>query len=188
MKVKFKFLQREDIAGKTCTFNMTGLMVTETSIDFEDIDLSIGGAPYRGFSSFAKERVPVLEVFDGVLNAYLREDTKDFEFLEGWDVFDPLKKQARKEAGLLKRFIQIRNAEAAANILILALPGRRYYIPEDYLMDEPLLLNEGGEILTDYEFLFENSLVDDLDEIRGGTEKPLFMSSFIRDELNAVAV
>ena len=83
-----KFKKRDNIVAK---FQIENLTVTQTNIDFEELELYLDNKEYDGdFSSFRTNHVPADEVLIGLINAYLRNDTEDLEYINGWEIFDSL--------------------------------------------------------------------------------------------------
>lgn len=175
-RLTFKFLQREDLEDKICTFRIENLSVSDDAIDYDDIKLDIGDDPYRGeFQSFSSNSVSTESVFEGVLNAFLRDDTQSFEYIEGWEVFSKLKEKQINQDGLLLKFPQIEFGSIEMYKLDLAIGEWKYYT----CCEKVMLLAEGNDISTDSEFFFTNALIEDLEKIDKG-ESYIYMS----DELN----
>lgn len=167
----FQFKQKENMAGKPCVFELENLLISEEDIEFEVMGFTIDGKDYDGeFSSFVKNHVDTEDVFEGILNAYLRNDWEDIEFISGWSVFDDLKSRQKYDGDLLTEFPQVSYIDIMQYVLELAVEERRYY-RADY--DYVCLLNSGGAILTDMDGFYENALLEDTKAIEKGTLKRL---------------
>ena len=182
--LKFKFKQRDDLKGCLCTLVVEDLDVQEDGIEYWNVSFSLGDKPYNGEFENFQGRVDSVDVFRGVVNAYLRNDTESFEYLDGWTVFDSLKEKYQKhnDSGkLLMEFPQISCGDVEVYSLELAVPGWRYYrILDD---ENSMLIDDEGYISTDYFGFYYSALVDELQKIKDGAEC-LYMSDELKENMD----
>ena len=186
-----KFKKRDNIVAK---FQIENLTVTQTNIDFEELELYLDNKEYDGdFSSFRTNHVPADEVLIGLINAYLRNDTEDLEYINGWEIFDSLKDLQRYDSTpeyiqkhktpLLTAFPQMQPwGEIIIYELQLATDEERFYTAYDYCM----LTDKNGVILTDMEGFYDNTFIEELREIDRGTKPILYITKYLKDNIKEI--
>lgn len=186
-----KFKKRDNIVAK---FQIEDLTVTQTNIDFEELELYLDNKEYNGdFSSFRTNHVPADEVLMGLINAYLRNDTEDLEYINGWEIFDSPKDLQRYDSTpeyiqkhktpLLTAFPQMQPwGEIIIYELQLATDEERFYTAYDYCM----LTDKNGVILTDMEGFYDNAFIEELREIDKGTKPILYITKYLKDNIKEI--
>ena len=186
-----KFKKRDNIVAK---FQIEDLTVTQTNIDFEELELYLDNKEYNGdFSSFRTNHVPADEVLMGLINAYLRNDTEDLEYINGWEIFDSPKDLQRYDSTpeyiqkhktpLLTAFPQMQPwGEIIIYELQLATDEERFYTAYDYCM----LTDKNGVILTDMEGFYDNAFIEELREIDRGTKPILYITKYLKDNIKEI--
>ena len=163
---------------KIASFNVEGLTVTTDGVgyDFGGLNLKLDGKLYNGeISSFRANRVSDREIFEGIINAYLRNDTANVEFIEGFEAFALLKSLQQYDGEMLTAFPQIDMRSNHADIykLDLATEDERFYSDGDLYM----LLDKDGNIITDYEDFYTEAISEALNEINSGEVSALYIDS-----------
>ena len=186
-----RFKKRDNIIAK---FQIEDLTVTQTNIDFEDLELYLDDKEYNGdFSSFRTNHVPVDEVLMGLINAYLRNDTEDLEYINGWEIFNSLKDLQRYDSTpeyiqkyktpLLTAFPQMQPwGEIIVYELQLATDEERFYTVDDYCM----LTDENSVILTDMEGFYDNAFIEELIEVNKGTKPILYITPYLKNHMKEI--
>ena len=186
-----RFKKRDNIVAR---FQIEDLTVTQKNIDFEELELYLNDKEYDGnFSSFRTNHVPANEVLTGLINAYLRNDTEDLEYINGWEIFDTLKDLQRYDSTpeylkkyktpLLTAFPQMQPwGEIIIYELQLATDEERFYTVNDYCM----LTDENSVILTDMEGFYDNAFIDELKEINRGTKPILYITKYLKDNIKKI--
>lgn len=145
-------------------------------IEYDDIKFYIDDKLYNGeISTWAKNNVSTDFLFESVLNSYLRNNTSEFDkFGDEWSIFSKIKNLTIEDNGLI---IKLPKYDYGLQLfeLDLAIPGFRYYSYNDYCM----LLNEEGEILTNIENFYFDSLVEDICKVLKEEIKCLYKSENI---------
>lgn len=186
-----RFKKRDNIVAK---FQIEDLTVTQTNIDFEELELYLDDKKYDGdFSSFRTNHVPADEVLIGLINAYLRNDTEDLEYINGWEIFDPLKDLQRYDSTpeyirkyktpLLTAFPQMQPwGEIIIYELQLATDEEKFYTVDDYCM----LTDENSVILTDMEGFYDNAFIEELTEVNKGTKPILYITPYLKNHMKEI--
>ena len=186
-----RFKKRDNIVAR---FQIEDLTVTQKNIDFEELELYLDNKEYDGdFSSFRTNHVPADEVLIGLINAYLRNDTEDLEYINGWEIFDTLKDLQRYDSTpeylkkyktpLLTAFPQMQPwGEIIIYELQLATDEERFYTAYDYCM----LTDKNGVILTDMEGFYDNTFIEELREIDRGTKPILYITKYLKDNIKEI--
>lgn len=145
----------------------------DLDIEYDDIKFYIDDKLYEGgISTWAEDNVSTDFLFESVLNSYLRNNTSEFDkFGDEWSIFSKIKNLTVEDDGLI---IKLPRYDYGLQLfeLDLAIPGFRYYSYNDYCM----LLNEEGEILTNMENFYFDSLVEDICKVLKEETKCLYKS------------
>lgn len=177
-----KFKNRDNIEA---TFETEEISVSDEGVIFDEVTLYIDGKPYNGdFSSFSKNSVPEDEIFIAIINAYLRNDTEDFDYIEGWEFFDDLKQLQTYDEGLIISFPQVTIWEDEIDIyeLQLATEEEKFYT----FCENCMLLSKDNAILTDQEPFYGNAFIEELKEIDKGTKKILYITKYFKDNIKEI--
>ena len=186
-----RFKKRDNIVAR---FQIEDPTVTQTNIDFKELKFYLDNKEYDGdFSSFRTNHVPADEVLMGLINAYLRNDTEDLEYINGWEIFDSLKDLQRYDSTpeyiqkyktpLLTAFPQMQPwGEIIIYELQLATDEERFYTVDDYCM----LTDENSVILTDMEGFYDNAFIDELKKINRGTKPILYITKYLKDNIKEI--
>ena len=172
MIFKFIFLTDEKLKNKTGEFDVADLTISDEDIDYKKVTLIIDGKEYDGKLETFMKKLDDKDIFRIILNDYLR-DSSDYKFLDGWNIFDDVKSWKCTENGIVITLPLFECDELALYDLILYTPDNMFYRSNDNF----LLLDDEGNIKTDYEHLWFDGLMDTLANIRLGKEKLLYKSS-----------
>lgn len=152
----------------------------EDDITWDDIDLYLDGTKYEGdIQTWAGSNLGADDIFEQCLNAYLRNDSEDYEsFGSEWSIFNKCESLKEWKDDLLIKMPIFKYNQFVVYELDLATPKNRYYSYNDYF----LLLDINGGILTDMECFYSEAMYEDVCAILKGELKCLYKSDNI-DEM-----
>ena len=132
----------------------------DVTVDYDDIELYLDGKLYEGgIATFRSNSLSVDELFENVLNSYLRNNTGEYKsFGKEWNIFDKIMKKAKTENGLVIKLPVYDGFNICMYELQLATPEHRFYAYFDMCM----MLDVDGEIITDYENFYMEAFDEDL--------------------------
>lgn len=143
----------------------------DLNIKYDNIKFYLDNELYRGgINTWAYNDVSTDFLFNSVLNSYLRNNTAEFDrFGEEWSMFNDIKNLTQIEDGYITKLpvcdaSDIDEYEIKMYELDLAVNDYFYYSYND----ECMILDTKGEIITDMEHLYFNSLVEDVCDIIKG--------------------
>jgi len=141
-------------------------------VNYDDIQLYLDGELYEGgISTWTTNSVSTDELFESVLNSYLRNNTAEYSNFGGdWSIFNQILDLTEKEGDLI---IKLPVYDFGVNLyeLELATPENRYYSYGDSF----LVLDNDGKIITDYEEFYSEAMLQDLYDILTGKTECLYM-------------
>ena len=185
--LKFEF-NPEVAQWKKGQFNISNLYIKDLSklatinydkeedlIQYEDISLYLDDKLYTGgISTFIHNNVSVEFLFDSVLNAYIRNDTEEFNnFGEEWNIFRTnLQLNTTGD-----KILQVYDGNYGEGIiktyeLQLAKDGLYYYTYED----EAMIVDEKGDIRTNIPEFYFSAFVEEMIAIWTKDEKYSYMN------------
>ena len=172
MELTFEFA--DNAKWKTGKFVFDDIQVIgegdDVNIQYDNIELYLDGNLYEGgISTFQSNNLSTDELFESVLNSYLCNNTGEYKsFGSGWSVFSKIMdKTEEDENGLPIKLPVYDGFDVVMYELQLATPERRYYVYDDDYM----VLDNSGEVVTDYEFFYTQAFEADLYEcLEGNTE------------------
>lgn len=177
-----RFKNRDNIEA---IFEAEEISASDEGVIFDEVTFYINDKPYDGeFSSFSKNSVPEDEIFIAVINAYLRNDTEDFDYIEGWDFFDDLKQLQTYDEDIMVTFPQVTiwGDEIDIYELQLATKGEKFYT----FCENCMLLSKDNAILTDQGPFYENAFINELKKINTGTQKILYITKYFKDNIKEI--
>jgi len=175
MELTFEFADKAK--WKTGKFVIDDLQVVgegdDVEVNYDDIQLYLDDKLYKGgISTFSSNSLSVDELFESVLNSYLRNNTSEYKsFGDEWSVFSKIMNMARVGgAGLVLDLPVYDGFNIVMYGLNFAVPGRRYYSHDDEFM----VLDDNGGIVTDYEVFYTEAFEEDLYDVLTGNTKALY--------------
>lgn len=139
----------------------------DLKVDYDDVKLFLtsddGINEYEGgITSWHSNNMSASEIFESVLNSYLRGDnTGTSPYGDSWAFFNRITELRLVENYLLVKFPQISVGSIDMYSLQLAVSGRNYYSHEDEFM----MLDDDNAIVTNYECFYSNAMGEDLADI-----------------------
>lgn len=139
----------------------------DLKVDYDDVKLFLSSddsiSEYEGgITSWHSNNMSASEIFESVLNSYLRGDnTSTAPYGDSWGFFNCISELRSVENYLLVKFPQISVGRIDMYSLQLAVSGRNYYSHEDEFM----MLDDDNAIVTDYECFYSNAMGEDLADI-----------------------
>ena len=172
MELTFEFA--DNAKWKTGKFVFDDIQVIgegdDVNIQYDNIELYLDGNLYKGdISTFHSNSMSTDELFESVLNSYLCNNTGEYKsFGSEWSVFSKIMdKTEEDENGLPIKLPVYDGFDIVMYELQLATPECRYYVYDDDYM----VLDNNGEVVTDYEFFYTQAFEADLYEcLKGNTE------------------
>lgn len=172
MELTFEFA--DNAKWKTGEFVFDDIQVIgegdDVNIQYDNIELYLDGNLYDGgISTFHSNSLSTDELFESVLNSYLCNNTGEYKsFGSGWSVFSKIMDKTEEgENGLPIKIPVYDGFDIVMYELQLATPERRYYVYDDDYM----VLDNNGEVVTDYEFFYTQAFEADLYEcLKSNTE------------------
>lgn len=166
-------------------FVIDGLQVTGSSdggtIDYNDIKLYVDGEPYSdNFERWSGSKASVYEVFDTVVSAYIL-NSNDFSFDSEWSVFSPITDSIEYSGDLIIKLPVVKYGDVYMYDLQLATDEFRYYAYEDMFM----MLRKDGELVTDMENFYTQSLEADLNDILDGKMEAVYIDPYIQEAIDS---
>ena len=145
----------------------------DVSVQYDDIELYLDDQLYEGgISTFHSNSLSADELFESVLNSYLRNNTGEYRnFDPEWSIFSQIMDMTEKQGDLIMKLPVCELDEIVMYELQLATPERRYYCHNDSFM----VLDNSGEIVTDYENFYSEAMIEDLCDILTGKTECLYM-------------
>jgi len=173
---------RVDVKGarmNKMVFEIEDLEITETEILGTVTSVFFDDEEYKGgFTTWAGRNLDNADLFESMINAYLRNDTSHGEvFGENWSIFDTLKIGVKEENGIEIELPYVSCGTIEKYELELATDNYRCY--DHY--DEFLVLENDGNILTDYECFYTTILFDELSAIQRGETKCLYINPELKE-------
>lgn len=148
-------------------FEIEDLNISSNDISYEDV---ICTGTDKKFQNWAGQSADDEDLLYQILNAYLRNDYTDFEFVDGWSVFDTIKKLAKTENGVIISLPQIGWSGLMMYSCDLATETDRFYYADDYCM----LLDNENAIVTDIEEFYVEAFDEECAAILKGEKEPLY--------------
>lgn len=172
MELTFEFA--DNAKWKTGEFVFDDIQVVgegdDVNVQYDNIKLYLDGKLYKGgIKTFHSNSVSADELFESVLNSYLRNNTGEYKsFGNEWSIFSKIMKKTKaNKSGLITKLPVYDGFDVVVYELQLATPDHRYYAHDDEFM----MLDNSGEIITDYEFFYIQAFEADLYEcLKGDTE------------------
>lgn len=145
----------------------------DVSVQYDDIELYLDDQLYEGgISTFHSNSLSADELFESVLNSYLRNNTGEYRnFGPEWSIFSQIMDMTEKQGDLIIKLPVCELDEIVMYELQLATPERRYYSHNDSFM----VLDNSGEIVTDYENFYSEAMIEDLCDILTDKIECLYM-------------
>ena len=132
-------------------FELESAKITTEDISFDELELFINDENLResskNFQNWAGQTADEEDLLYQILNAYLRNDYTDFEFVDGWSVFDKIKNLTKEKNGLAISIPQLDWSGVMNYKLDFATDTDKFYYADDYFM----LLDNENAIVTDIE-------------------------------------
>ena len=176
----------EKTGRKHGEFRIYGLAIEknlqgEYNLDFEDARVILDGKLYVDeYATYAGQTLAPGDLFEDVLDAYLRGDTSNFKsFSDKWDkYFGKLKKLNEYDGDLLTAYTKYEAGESERYNLQLAIPGYRYYCS-----DTPCcrVYSDEGDLITDYDEMYEDAITEAITDVLLGDTQCLYMSETTKD-------
>lgn len=130
-----------------------------------------------GIPSWHSNSMSTSEIFESVLNSYLRDEhTHTSPENDSWNFFDPFKELRVEEDFLLMKLPQVSLGSVEMYSLQLATNDRCYYACDDNFM----VINNDNEIVTDYECFYTSALGEDLADIILKKSRCLYMGEDVK--------
>lgn len=165
----FEFKSGNQFSGKQGRFELEGLTVS-SEIEFDDISFYIDDEKYEGgISTFTSNSLSAEELFSDIVNAYLRDDTTDFEFDNDWKVFNTIKNKSKYQGNILVSFPQDYYGIVEFECMLKTNEYGFYYSDDMFLM-----LDKNNGIVTDMEQFFTQALDEEIEDIQSGAKKALY--------------
>lgn len=149
----------------------------DDEISYDNIELYLDGNKYDGtISTWAGANLGAADIFEQCLNAYIRNDTEDYElFSNDWNIFNKTESLKEYQDGLLVKMPIFELCQFSVYELDLATPKNRYYSCADHC----LLISAEGSVLTDLENFYSEAMYSDICAILKNELKCLYKSENI---------
>ena len=175
MELTFEFADKAN--WKTGKFVFDDIQVVgegdDVNVQYDNIKLYLDGKLYEGgIKTFHSNSVSADELFESVLNSYLRNNTGEYtSFGKEWSIFSKIMKKTKaNKSGLVTKLPVYDGFVVVVYDLQLATQDHRYYAHDDEFM----MLDNSGEIITDYEFFYTQAFEEDLFACLKGETKCLY--------------
>lgn len=174
MELTFEFTDKAK--WKTGKFVIDDLQVVgegdDVEVEYDDIQLYLDDKLYEGgINTWSTNDVSADWLFENTLNSYLRNNTSEYKnFGEGWSIFSQLLDMTEKEGDLITK-LPVYDFGIQLYELDMATPENRYYSHDDSF----IMLDNNGEIVTDYEEFYSEAMLRDIYDILTGTTECLYM-------------
>jgi hypothetical protein len=174
MELTFEFADKAK--WKTGKFVFDDLQIVgaddDVEVEYNDIQLYLDDKLYEGgINTWSTDNLSADALFEDVLNSYLRNNTGEFKsFGPEWSVFSEILDMTEKDGDLVMK-LPVYNMGFHLYELDLATPDTRYYSYDDNF----IVLDNNGEIITDYEEFYSEAMIQDLRDIITGKTKCLYM-------------
>lgn len=168
---------------ENCRFEVEGLMVSESEIEYDGIILYIDGKKYnenRQFFNGSKMTNSI--AFEIVVNAYLRGD-KEFDFFgDSWRVFKKINKSNAGYEGRVQTLLPQIDFDSVVTyeLQLETGDGKKFYSYDDYVM----LVDDNGSIITDVDAFYESAIMDAIKEHLLGKNKAVYISPDTQEWIN----
>ena len=145
--------------NENCRFEVEGLKVSESEVEYDSIVLYINGNEYdekRQFFNGSKMTNSI--AFEIVVNAYLRGD-KEFDFFgDSWMIFKKINKVNAGYEGRVQTLLPQIDFDSVVTyeLQLETNDGFKFYSYDDYVM----LVDENGSIKTDVDAFYESAMMD----------------------------
>lgn len=161
-------------------FEVEEFSIEEDEFIADNVKLFIDGKPYNNEKeTWSGVKLDDYDLFEQTLNAYLRKDT-EVEYSDDWSIFTQLISKREYKDNLIVRLPILEYGVIQMVDLVLATPTLRYYQSGDiYRVYRP-----NGELVTDYEWAFMNALDSDVEEIKEGTLKVLYVTPEMQEYID----
>lgn len=165
--------------GKDCYFDVENLSVTGEDVVYDDILLYIDGELYdQSAETWAGHKLSDSDIFNQVINAYLRNDSEYYSFTSDWNIFDAFLADSEYVGNIPIELPQLFFDSVDMYTLDLATTDFRFYLTES---GDFLALNKNGGIVTDYENFYLSALYEEIEDILNGTTECLYMSEELKE-------
>jgi hypothetical protein len=141
----------------------------DNEISYDNIELYLDGNKYDGtIYTWAGTNLSANDIFEQCLNAYIRNDTENYEsFSNDWNIFNKTKSLKEYQDDLLIKMPIFELGQFSVYELDLATPKNRYYS----CADRCLLMSAEGSVRTDIENFYLDAMYSDIcailkDELR----------------------
>ena len=179
MNKKFSVNLTNNAKMKNIVFTVEGLEIKRGEINCEVPTVLIDGNEYSDeYSTWSGTTLNNYDLFEDMLNLYLREDTYSVEsFGDEWFIFDVIKNKIVRENGVIVAFPFVDYGTVGMYELELATTDYRFYSH----FDDCLVLDKDGGVITDYESFYTSALYDELALIKKGETECLYIDSYLKE-------
>ena len=161
--------------GRDCYFDVENLSVTGEDVVYDDILLYIDGELYdQSAETWAGHKLSDGEIFESVLNAYLRNDTANYQsFDSGWNVVDALFEYMEfdESSKTITVLPVVEFDEVVLYDLNMETTDFKFYTHDDSFK----VFDKNWGLVTDYENFYMEALYDEYERVLNGETECLYI-------------
>lgn len=168
--------------GRDCYFDVENLSVTGEDVVYDDILLYIDGELYnQSAETWAGHKLSDGEIFESVLNAYLRNDTSNYQsFDAGWNVVDALFENMQYDGKVVTVLPVVEFDEVVLYGLNMETTDFKFYTHDDSFK----VFDANGGLVTDYENFFMSAMYEEYEDIMNGKTECLYITPDVEEYLS----